>query len=285
MKAEIIERLPFAEYVKLPGAHSSGLRHMLTSPLFYSHRQMRPLEDSDALRMGRAGHTSILEPQRFLAEYWQFETSRPDGTKRIRRGKEWDDECAKNAGKTALTPDQFAEAVHLRDAVRDHPVAGPLVKGIGQNELSLRWTDERTGVDMKARIDRLIHGRALIDIKTTDDPCPENFARVAWRLGYFMQMAVYSAGVEACGLGTPAVKIVAVQKCAPYDVVVYDLEQDELDFGARQYATALDRLVECRKTNKWPGFAETGSIPLRAPAWAIAQPEEEPIDFGAETIQ
>lgn len=289
MKSEVIEKLKFSEYLKLPGVHSSELKHMLISPKLYAHKQLRPMQDNDTLRVGRAGHTAILEPQRFLGEYCQWETERTDPEtgevkKAIRRGKVWDEFQAANANKTILTPAQFEAALAMRDAVREHPIAGPLVKGIGQNELSLRWTHERTGIDMKGRIDRLVHGQALVDIKTSADPTPQAFARTAFNLHYFLQMALYSDGVEACGLGTPAVKIIAVQSVAPFDVGVYDIEIEELEFGREQYNAALDRLIECRKTNVWPGFAETGALPLRRPAWAVPAGDDGVTDFGAEVI-
>jgi hypothetical protein len=282
-RAEVIERLPFEKYIELPAVHSSGLREMLVSPLHYQHRQQSPRTDSDTLRAGRAGHTAILEPERFLREYVEWVDEHEDGTKRVRRGKAWDEFQAINAGKTILKPAQFKTALTLRDVVRDHPVAGPLVKGIGRNELSIHWVHERTGLKCKARIDR-ITSQALIDIKTTRDPTPRSFAATAARLAYTMQLALYSDGAEAAGLGAPAVKIVAVQNVEPFDVVVYDLEFDELEHGRRLYEEAMDKVVECRKSQRWPGFAETSSIPLKLPAWAMPGADEADIVFGGDAI-
>ncbi len=286
---EVIERLKFGDYLKLPGVHSSELKNILVSPLLYAHRQLQPKNDTDVLREGRAGHTGILEPQRLLAEYAEYDTVHTEGKnagkKRNRSGKAWADFLSANTGKTILTPSQFANAIALRDAVRDHPVAGPLFKGIGRNELSIRWTDTETGLVMKARPDRLT-AEALIDVKTTADPTPRAFGNIATRMYYFMQLALYSDGVEAVFGVTPAVKIVAVQKTAPYDVVVYDLEHEELEYGRAQYRAALRRLVECRKANQWPGFAVDGSIPLKLPGWMLSLGEDsEPISFGEDVIQ
>lgn len=275
------ERVPFAKYLEMPGVNASSLKHMLVSPLAYQHAQQQPRVDTDTLRAGRAGHTAILEIERFLAEYAQWETEREDGTKRIRRGGEWDAFQEANAGKTILTPAQFKVATTLRDVVRDHPVAGPLVKGLGRNELTLAWTHKRTGLQCKGRVDRITR-TALIDIKTTRDCSPQAFANTAARLNYAMQLAWYSDGAEACGLGALPVKILAVQNCEPHDVVVFDLEQDVLDVGSEQYERAIDLIVECRKNQAWPGQAVDGSLPLRLPVWATSGDAE--LTFGGDSI-
>lgn len=291
-KAEVIERLPFVEYVKIPAVNASGLVHALDSAMQYQAKQRAPREDNDTLRAGRADHTGALEPERLLREYAQWETERVDPEtgeikKRIRRGKEWEAFQLANAGKTILTPAQFATAMRLRDAVRDDDVAGPLVKGVGKNELTIVWTHQRTGLRVKCRIDRLIHGRALIDLKFTVNPLPAAFEPVARRLHYYMRMSLYSTAVEIAGLGTPAVKIIAAQSEEPHEVVVYDLEHEELAFGRDEYERAIDVVAKCRAEQRWPGFANGKSIPLKLPGWLLAQNEaSHAVSFdSAEVIQ
>lgn len=278
---QIIERLPFEEYNKLPGLRASSLKHALTSALLYQHMGLIPHEDRDTFRAGRAGHTAVLEPQRFLAEYAQWETERADGTKRIRRGKEWDEFCAANEGKTILTPDQFQAAMSQRDAVRDHPVAGPLFKGVGKNELTVTWRDGRTGELCKGRVDRLTLDATLIDLKTTTDPSQDAFTRLAMRLHYLAQLAFYRDGLIAAGLPVERVVIAALQAKAPFDVVVYELGPDVLQHGRAEYERAIDVVVAARKSKQWLGQATEHALPFMIPSWA--QISDEP-DFGDEVI-
>lgn len=280
MQFAVHEKMPFTQYNALPGLRSSSLKHALVSGLEYQAKA-GAIKDSDTLRMGRAGHTAVLEMERFLAEYAQFETKHPDGSKRIRSGGAWEDFKATNATKTILTPEQFADAMSMRDAVRDHPIAGPLVKGLGRNELSLVWSHGRTKETLKARLDRITR-LALIDIKTSHDISPESFQRTAIKLGYFMQLSMYSDGAEACGLGSLPVKIVAVQNAAPFDVAVYDVESDALDYGRERYNQAIDTVLRCRKENKWPGFATEGTLPLGLPLWM--QSKGETVSFNGVEI-
>jgi hypothetical protein len=278
---EIYERLPFDKYRQLPGLHASSLKHALVSPLQYQHAELNDWPDNDTFRAGRAAHTAILEPNRFLAEYAQWETERADGTKRIRRGNEWDEFQAVNAGKTILTPKQYETAVELRDIVRDHPVAGPLVKGVGRNELSLRWKHPTKGVDCKGRIDRAT-ASAIIDIKTTNDPGPNAFGRIAANLKYAMQCAFYRAGAEACGLGRLPFKIIAVGSKAPHDVVVYDVGEDILLQGLDDCERAIDLVIACREKQSWPGQAVDHALPLLLPAWAM--PTDAELTMDGESI-
>ncbi len=278
---EIHEKLPFKDYCQLPGYHASGLKHALKSALQYQHNEAHGMPDSDKFRLGRAGHTMTLEPQRGLAEYVQWETTHEDGSKRIRSGKAWEQFKADNAGKTILTPDQFETACNMRDIVRDHPVAGPLVRGIGQNELSLRWTDKRSGATCKARPDRLTKS-AIIDLKTTSDPDLRIFGNLAARFRYHMQAALYRDGVEACGLGRLPFKIIAIQDQAPFDVVVYDLGEDVLAQGQEEYQRAIDIVEICRERQEWPGMAVEHEISLVLPVWATASEEE--ITFNGEAV-
>ena len=49
-------------------------------------------------------------------------------------------------------PDDYDEALLIRDAVHADPVARVLLEG-ARRELSIFWTDEETGVECRARLD------------------------------------------------------------------------------------------------------------------------------------
>lgn len=283
MSAEVIERLPFEQYRQLPGIHSTSLKHALVSGLQYHHHETHGWPDADKFRLGRAGHTGILEPQRFLSDYVQWETQHADGKKRIRSGHAWEDFKEANAGKTILTPEQFEVAIAVRDIVRDHPVAGPLVRKPGRSELSIRWKHGRTGADCKARLDR-VTADEVIDIKLTADPTARAFGNIAARLGYHVQGAFYRDAATAMDGVRRRYKIVAVQSVAPHDVVVYDLGDDVLADGQEQYERAIDVVLACREKQQWPGVATDHEIPLLLPVWATTSLADEPLTMNGESL-
>jgi hypothetical protein len=278
---KVIERMPFERYVELPGEHATALKDLLVSPRLYHRKQQQARTDKDALRIGRAAHTAILEPDRFLLEYtvWRLD---PEGNTRRRYGKIWDEFREVNADKTILTETQYMMALAMRDAARSHPLASQLLTEKGRNELTIQWIDERTGLSCKARFDRLCS--ALVDVKTTRDPSPHRFSGDAAKFGYPLQLAFYQEAARAVGLGDFPVKIVAVQSVEPYDVVVYDLAPEIIAHGRDQFKLALDRLIECRQNDAWPGIAHNEEMSLTLPAWATPDFDEEALTFDGAAI-
>lgn len=264
------QKLTFTDYLALPAAHATGLKDLLVSPRLFKYRKDNERPDSDTLKVGRACHTAVLEPEKFLRDYILWDGGR-------RAGKEWDAFRTKalEKGRTILTDKQYALALKVRDAVHEHEVARKYVTHPERRtELSLRWRHERTGLECKARVDLLACG-ALLDLKTTRDPSPRKFAADAARLGYALQLALYRDGCAAALGELVPIKIIAAQNVPPYDVCVFDLPPETLAIGSEQTERALDLLLECTRTNTWPGIAPNEELPLTLPAWAAPEAEEE----------
>lgn len=270
--AELIERLPFEQYMTLPGEHSTGLRQMLTSPLAYQRYKQTQRADTDSFRVGRAGHTAILEPDQFMLEYAVWRGER-------RAGKKWLEFQGHHAGQTILTVKQYELALRLRDAARKHPAARRLLDEPGRHEVTLRWVHERTGLPCKARLDRLCS--AVVDLKSTKSPLPAKFSGDAARYGYAFQLAFYAAGAAAVLGEMLPQAIIAMQSTEPHDVVVFELPESVQVAAGAQVEAALDRVAECRASGVWPGIADE-PVELHLPAWAT--PDDEPLTFGGEEI-
>jgi exodeoxyribonuclease VIII len=269
LDASVIDRLPFEQYVRLEGVHATGLKDMHVSPRLYWRRRQAGFPDNDTLRLGRAGHTAVLEPDTFLLNYAVWRKS--DG--KVRNGKKWEAFQAANGNRTILTERQYFTALGMRDAARAHPVARKYLEQRGQAELTIRWVHPRTGVSCVSRIDLLTD--AIIDIKTTKSTAPGKFSSDAARYCYPLQLAFYADAVAAAGLGARPTKILAIQNIEPFDVAVFDVDEDVLGVGRDQYENALDKLIECEREKRWPGTAEDGEVKLFLPSWA-AQQEEGP---------
>lgn len=273
----ILERVSFDKYVDMPEAHATSLFNILTSPLLYRWRKDNGRPDSDTFRQGRAAHTAILEPDRFLRDYALW-----DGGKRDKRIEKYATFLEVNAGKSILTVDQYDTAMRMRDAVSDHPVAYPLLAEKGRSELTMKWQHPGTGTWCKGRLDRLTSN--LIDLKSSRDVEPVKFGRSAANYGYAFQLAFYRDGVIVIEGRVPAVKIVAVQNCAPYDVAVFDVPAEVLARGNEQVERAMALLDTCTKSGKWPGVAPDAEVPLVLPAWANGDSDDVEITFGGEAM-
>lgn len=258
--------MTFAEYIETPGVNWSLLKEMRRSPLHYHYRLHNPREDSTRLAIGRAAHTAILEPDRFLLDYALYAGA-------IRRGKEWDACCAANKGRTILKADEYATCLSMRDAVREHPVAGPLIAAKGKAERVFTWTDPTTGLLCKARLDKFKdEPETIVDVKTTFDVEADRFAITVAKMGHHIQLAHYRRGARANGYN-PAVKIVAVEATEPHEVAVYALDDDTLWAGEEELDDLLAKVAAGVFSGQWPGrYQEEQTLVL--PAWAFDEEQE-----------
>lgn len=248
--------LTFDEYLALPGEHYSKLKEIRRSPLHY--RSSPPLADSDALRVGRAHHAYVLDPG--SVNVVQF-----DGR---RFGKSWEDFKARHEGAVILKPDDLDTVERMRDSVAAHPFATKLLAS-GTSEVTLQF--ELDGVPFKARIDWLADDGTLVELKTTRDVHPMAFEREYARRLYHAQAALYWIGLRECGIDCNQVRCVAVDKKAPFEVVVYRISQEVLEAGTRMIYGWIARLKECRERGVWPGVDAGNVVDLRIPEWALTE--------------
>jgi hypothetical protein len=257
--------MDFAEYLKIDAVNYSTLKEMRKSALHYHYRINHPREDSTRLALGRASHTAVFEPDRFALDYAVWSGDR-------RAGKAWDEFCAAHRSQTIIKLDEYATCLAIRDAVRAHPVAGPLLAA-GKPEQTITWTDERTGLPCKARLDwRTSDPAVLADLKTTFDIDADRFASTVARMGHHVQLAFYRRGCRANGID-PSVKIIAVEATPPHEVAVFAVDEDTLYAGDEECDDLLSRVAAGRFSGLWPGrYLEEQSLIL--PAWAFNEEQD-----------
>jgi hypothetical protein len=275
--ARIHPGVPFPEYVQWPHESATKLKRMRESPRAYKWWADNDRPDSDTLRVGRAVHTAVLEPHLFRDEYAVYEG-------KVRRGKEYDAFLIENQGKTPLTRKQFYDALQIAKSIHAH---GPSMELLhtGQAEVSITWQHERTKLDCKARVDWRTPD-TLVDLKTCRSPSPGMFATSAARLSYPLQLAFYSAAVFAATGTAPAVKMIAAQNQPPWDVCVFDVPEDVLMVGEREYELALDKVRECRESGQWPGIMPDGEKTLRMPAYYGSEnDDDEELTFNGDSLE
>jgi hypothetical protein len=256
--------MTFAEYVAIGRVNFSTLKEMRKSPKHYLFAVENSRKDTKRLALGRATHTAILEPDNFAVEYAVWRGKR-------RQGGDWDAFCAANKDRTIVNLAEYAAALGMRDSVRAHPTAGPLLRS-GLPEQTLLWTDPETGIECKCRPDWLATAAGcFVDLKTTADGDRDRFGALSARYGYHIQSAFYRRGLLAHGLDLPP-KIVAVEAAEPYDVAVFAVDEDALYAGDETVGELLRRVAECRASGKWPGRYEVEER-LALPSWAF--PDED----------
>lgn len=283
MSAELI-RIPFAEYCKREGLNNSSLKHMDISPKHYHARDLRPHKDTAATKIGRPIHTAVLEPELFDSgvTVWKGGHTKDGKPTTSKNSTEYKSIAALAAmsGKEILDAKQVAICHRVAEAVSLHDDASRILSG-GQAEMSIFW-DHPLGFKCKSRIDYL-RPDLFADLKSAVDITPEGFGRAAHKFGYVRQGAFYQDAVRAAtGLLLPFY-IVAVEKCEPFDVAVYEVPDELLGQGRNQYQDHLVQILRCTESGIWPGVCPTTQT-LELPAWAYNELDDATIVIDGERI-
>ncbi len=258
--------MPVEEYFAHPAINSS--RAKLTEDTMLDFYENKNGKSTKSKTKGSATHTLLLEPHKFDSLYavqpedWGNLTKLDEGKPR------WDAFKKENAGKTCLKfRDEGEFFAKLRIRVKQHITLRYLL-AIGRPEVTSIVTDP-TGLELKARAD-LLTKDTIYDIKTTSDGLSnEDLYRTIKRYKYEFSAAHYLR-VFNCVLdnsissftwifvdtSSPALHIRLV-RCPTY----------LLENGHERVDAAINKIVECQKTNIWPGYPEEIEE-LELPTWA-----------------
>ena len=270
--------IPEADYFSATGVLScSGAKLLLppNCPALFRYRQDHP-EHKKAWDFGSAAHRLVLGQG---ADFVIIDAE----NYRTKAAQQARDE-ARAHGAAPVLPHEHAQVLAMAEAIRRHPIAGPLLDPArgGQPERSLFWEDEQTGVPRRCRVDWLPEagrGRYVVtDYKTCEHADQESVTKAIGNYGYYQQDRWYLDGVRALGLDDdPAFVFVFQEKNAPYLVNVAQIDAPE-DWakGDARNRHAIERFRDCTETGVWPGYeADTadGITYITLPPWAARAPE------------
>lgn len=271
-------------------ANYSGLKIIASQTLaHYRHKVLNPTPDAEAsagLAFGKALHCALLEPDTFHDRYAIVPADAPDRpTKAMREAKKpsessiervrwWDAWEAENVGRLVLPRSDYDRALYMGEAGRADPTVGALLDG-GKREVTLRWTDEDTGLPCKARAD-IWHPEIAIcaDPKTTASAHPRAWERAILNFDYHLQHVHYSEAFKACGQPLKHFLFVLMERDPPYVVQTRQIDAQFEELGYRRWRRAMRLLAGAVQTNRWPAYG--GGIQVTTPpAYAFySEPEE-----------
>lgn len=266
------------EYNEAEGTRRSELWRISESPEKYKWFLEHPVEPTPALTFGQAAHKYILEPDSFDDEF----AVAPNVDKRTKAGKdEWAEFCAKNEGKTIISPDDFIQIQEMTEVLKNHPIAYQLLMQDGESEVPLFWTDEDTGERCKVKLDRLKGpgGAVVVDYKTAASAQTDKFNADIYRYGYHLQAAMYTEAVmKARGIeNRPDFIFVVQEKKAPYSVNVIQVTEDVMLNGYDKFRELIGILHECKELDNWYGYNGPFNTINEAylPGWLTMGDEDE----------
>jgi hypothetical protein len=266
-RSGIIPNIPIEEYHRHGSVSKSQLDQFARSPAHYLASLTTPRKETAAMRIGSLFHGLVLEPGRVRIAV------APVCDKRTKDGKAtWKAFCLENAGAEIVTADEGEMLSGMVASVRAHPAASRLLSGPGIAEGSCWWHDEQSGELCRCRPDFYRQDLGIIvDLKSTEDASPKEFARSIANYRYHMQSAFYQDGVEvATGGFIKGFVFVAVEKKAPYAVAVYQLDMQGVEAGRVEYKRLLLDLADCKASGKFPAYSERIET-ISLPAWTAKE--------------
>ena len=270
----VIGDIPNEVYRAAPGTSRSDLDYVDQSLAHYLHFKETGIKATAKMAEGTWFHTLLLEPHRVEKEWVLIEEGVNWGTKaylEIQKG---------NEGKTCVAQDVFARLMKMRANALRKPRVVQYLEGF--KELSAWATDPATGLLCKVRPDIYQSDlRFLIDLKTTGDASPKEFARSVANFGYHRQAAYYldifnhatrqeakrKFGTDP-GDAVDSFIFVAVENVEPYDCAIYVLGYEELQLGRTLYQRDLAALAAAQGAGVYPGYSDEIAT-LTLPSYAF----------------
>lgn len=269
--------MPADEYHQHPALSSSGARKLLppSCPALFKYERDHGQPVKRVFEIGTAAHKTVLGigPELVLVDAERWDTK--DTKARVAK--------IRAAGNVPLKRADFEQIQAMAKALREHPYAGRLFdpdRG-GKPEQNLFWTDAKTGVDCRARVDWLPatrrSGRLILpDYKTADKVDKESIDKALHNYGYAQQAPWYLDAITALGLAERvAFLFVAQMKTPPYLVTVAEVDAESLQIGRHYNDVARRTFAECTATGRWPGFSDDGPIVAGLPGYARNRYYEE----------
>ena len=247
---------------------SSGAKLLLppSCPAIFDYQRRHGKRPGKAMELGTVVHGMVLgtgQPVEVL-DFPAFTT---------KAAKEARDKAIE-AGSVPMLAEKYAEAVAIADAVRQHPVAGPLFDGCDA-EVSGFWRDGEFGVWRRCRWDALTPYGEVADLKTCASAAPEDIAKAMYNFGYYQQNAWYRDGHTALFGEQPRDFLnVFVQTEPPYLVTIARLPDEHVELGRQRCREALERYRDCTERGVWPAWSED-IIDIPLPGWAAKRTESE----------
>ncbi len=219
----------------------------------------RPKPPTAALKLGSMLHKAVLEPNEFNSYYQVIEN------KRTKEGKAKILELEEK-GIEAISFEEKILCNDICDAVANHPIASELFSN-GAPEQSFFWDHKETNLPLKCRAD-WINGDTIIDLKTTAEggAHKDAFSRAVANFLYHIQAAHYCEGI-----GLKKFVFVAVEKVYPFNIGVYQLDEETIQEGLQVQKESLKRIKSYVKSGIWPGYNKPneGIKTISIPYWAF----------------
>lgn len=268
------EDVSFTDYCSWKAINHSRLKLFKQSPAHYQYSIDSQKEPTEALILGNAAHCAVLEPDKYNQRY--VLGIEGDGRKtEIKEARAQLEIDAKERGQMVITREEHETACSIAKAVHSHSKVMSYFDGAKKELSAFAHDKEVNNIATKARMDvynpRL---KALIDLKTSANAAPWNFARSIFSYHYYTQGAFYKRILENLGLEVRHFLFVVVEKEPPHGIKIYRLIDEVLDLGNKEVDSLLRLYATCLDRQEYPSYSDDVED-IGLPAYAFNQLEDQ----------
>jgi len=248
-----------------------------------------PRKETAAMSMGTALHSYVLEPDEFKKEFVivteelkaeLYSQAIESGSKAkafsrsLSTFKAWEAQ-QKEEGRRVLTEEEMQMVKGLSDAALSVPRMDAFLKCPQlETELSIFAELEdlnENKVECKGRLDAVIPGKAICDLKTTVNTSPGKLGNFIANFRSYVQAAFYLDLAKEVGLADESTTFswCFIQKQRPHMATYFTATEDLIKLGRHKYKSWLGWIHNGRETGNWPHH----SADVELPGWLLAQLE------------
>lgn len=226
---------------------ASDIKNFLKSPRYYYYEKYeKQKEDKSEQRhfiVGSALHELLLEPELFNANY----ILSPKFDRRTTIGKNEFEAFKSLAGdKVVLFADEMDMIVLMAENALKNNTLTELMKE-SYKEVSCYCEDDVTGLKLRLRPDSMAKNKStIVDVKTCLNSSLKDFKSNVYSYGYSISAAFYSDFLKRENY-----IFCAIEKEQPYQVALYSLSDEMMEYGRTQYRMGLDLIKWSLDNDYW----------------------------------
>tara|TARA_R110002012_G_scaffold2179_1_gene10418 strand:- start:4727 stop:5587 length:861 start_codon:yes stop_codon:yes gene_type:complete len=222
---------------------NSMLKNLLTgSTLDINHYLNAERSETESLIVGSAFHCLLLEPEEFNKRY----VYEPKFDKRTKVGKEAYAEFEKTLDGKKPVPEKYEDIfTSMLMNLRTHKAAQSLLASTKNKEVIHFFKDKKTGLECKGKVDAE-GDDFIIDVKTTSKGVDmKSFQKFANDYHLTQQAAFYCNATAKKHFF-----FVMFQLKAPYNIAVYKMSNNAINFGNYYVDTTLSLYKEWKDSGE-----------------------------------
>lgn len=244
----------------------------------WHRRGLMPKSDGLHFSFGNAFELALLDKASFerevaitQTEYWialAQEEKKAEGKEALKVPKnsarykaEESKFFAANDGKYIIPdkgPQSFEYIEQMLESCYKDETIRKLIEGT-EYQLSLFWTDEQTGLNLKTRPDICKRKKnVVVNLKTANDGSPKAFTKDLVNYDYPLQACVEISGCISSGLMPDVDNYfwLVVEKNPPFNATIFEFDKADIKLCMDELDYLLHKIAKAKENNEWPGYTD-----------------------------